>query len=463
VGDAADLVRIYLHEAGRVSLLTREAEVDLAKRIERGHLKTLKVLSRSRMIAREMCRLFGELNEGNISVKEIVFSSDENDEIVKGRERAVRDALENIQCLERQLVKLRANHSIRPIHSVGNRWAVGRRQVRISRLIQSIGLGQAHRLAFIEKIREMQEALQSVEREVESLEKKLQLRPLDRALLNGLRHSRRKLAAIEHRAACSVVELKRTCKELCAAVQATEAAKSELAEANLRLVVAIAKKFANRGLELADLIQEGNLGLMKAVDRFDYHRGYKFSTYATWWIRQSVMHAIADQGRTIRVPVHMIERINKLTRTVRQLVQDRGRKPKAEEIAKSMGLPLNEVQDILRIAQTPISLDMPIGKEEESHFGDLIEDRGIISAAEVVISTNLKQYTQAALKTLTSREEKIIRMRFGLEDGNACTLEEVGESFAVTRERIRQIETRALRKLRRLSGKLELRTLLDAF
>jgi RNA polymerase primary sigma factor len=458
-------VRVYLHEAGRISLLTREAEVTIAKRMERGQLKILKILSRSRMIAREICRLFGESNEGKISVQEIVFSpeDEETDELVEARRRAARVAIENIRCLERQLAKLRATHRIRATRGAAHRWAVGRRQVRISRLIRSIGLGHTHHLAFIEMIRETYEALQRVERELESIEKRIQLRPRDTSLRNERRECRRELAAIEERAACSGVELKRTYKKLRAALQATEAAKRELAEANLRLVVAIARKFVNRGLELADLIQEGNLGLMKAVEKFDYHRGYKFSTYATWWIRQSVMRAFANQGRTIRVPVHIFERINKVTRTVRQLVQERGRKPSAEEISKNIGLPLNEVQDILRIAQRPISLDMPIGKQDETHFGDLIEDRSVISAAEVVIGTNLKQCTQAALKILTSREEKIIRMRFGLEDGDACTLEQVGERFAVTRERIRQIEATALRKLRSQSGKLQLRALLDAF
>ena len=272
-----------------------------------------------------------------------------------------------------------------------------------------------------------------------------------------------RLGRIEERAESSAIELKRTHKDILASVQATRAAKRELVEANLRLVVAIGKKFVNRGLEFVDLIQEGNLGLMRAVDKFDYRCGYKFSTYATWWIRQSCMRAIADQGRTIRVPVHMIARINKLRRVVVQLVKDLGRRPSTEDIAKHMEIPSDEVQKILEVAQVPVSLDTPIGAEQDAQLGDFVEDRGVISAAEIVIGNNLKLCTAAVLKTLNPREEKIIKMRFGLDDGNAYTLDEVGQSFALTRERIRQIEAKALRKLRRQSHNNGLRALLNAF
>ena len=312
-------------------------------------------------------------------------------------------------------------------------------------------------------LREMVEQLESTEIRARRLELRLRVRPADKDLRNELQRCRRNVASVEEEAACPAIRLKRTYKDILAAIQATDAAKRDMAEANLRLVVAIARKFINRGLEFLDLIQEGNLGLMKAVDKFEYRRGYKFSTYATWWIRQSMVRAVADQARTIRLPVHMIERINKLKRAVRQLVQECGHKPTAEEIGRRMGLSPYEVRNVLKIAQIPISLNTPAGKDKDGHFGDFIEDRSVISAAEVAIGNNLRQRTQAVWKTLSSREEMIVKLRFGLYGGNERTLEEVGRRFAVTRERIRQIEAKALRKLRRHSCRQELRVLLNAF
>jgi RNA polymerase primary sigma factor len=298
---------------------------------------------------------------------------------------------------------------------------------------------------------------------VKRLETRLDARPANKYLRNELRGCRGRIGQIEERAASSSAELKRTYKNILASLQVTEAAGHDLVQANLRLVISIGKKFVNRGLEFVDLIQEGNLGLMRAVDKFQYRRGYRFSTYATWWIRQSIMRGIADQARTIRVPVHMIERINKLSRAVRELVQELGCRPSTEDIAKRLGAPPDVVRNVLNIRQVPISLDTPIGEEQDAHLGDFVEDRTVISPAEVVISNSLKQRTAAILKTLTYREEKIIKMRFGLDDGNSHTLEEVGQSFAVTRERIRQIEAKALRKLRRQSHSQGLRALLDTF
>ena len=465
VEDPSDVVRTYLREAGRISLLTRGAEVEVAKRIERGQLNTLKVLSRSAMATQQISALRGELTTGKRPIQEIVTPGQHEwtDEEATRRTREVIAIANQIERLNRQLVRLKAKSNTNPSSRRARTWTIARQRVQISRLIRSIGLTQSERLRLIERIRDTVEKINSLEFEMKKLEARLQVRPTNRYLRTERRRCRARLRRIEERAESSSVELKRTYKGIRSGIQAAETAKQELVQANLRWVVAIAKKYVHRGLEFVDLIQEGNLGLMKAVDKFEYRRGYKFCTYATWWIRQSMMRAIADQARTIRVPVHMVERINRLMRTIRHLVPELGRKPNPEEIAKSMGLAPGEVWKVLKVAQTPISLDTPIREKQDTDLGDLIEDRGVISAAEVVISNDVKQCTAAVLKILSYREEKIIRMRFGLDDGNAHTLEEVSRNFAVTRERIRQIEAKALGKLRRLPGSEGLRALLNAF
>ena len=343
-------------------------------------------------------------------------------------------------------------------------YAVARHRILISKLFRSIQFTHGQRKQLIETVRLAVEELRPLERELNRAEKKVEASRANgnKDLRKDLRLLRQRLADFEDRTQSSAVDLRRSNQNIISGEEQAEAAKRELIEANLRLVVSIAKKYTNRGLQFLDLIQEGNIGLMKAVDKFEYRRGYKFSTYATWWIRQAITRAIADQARTIRIPVHMIETINKLIRTSRQLVQEYGREPTSEEIAKRMEIPVVKVRKVLKIAQEPISLETPIGEEEDSHLGDFIEDRGVISPAEAVININLKEQTESVLKTLTPREEKVIKMRFGLDDGSEHTLEEVGQSFAVTRERIRQIEAKALRKLRHPSRSRKLRAFLDA-
>ena len=459
-----DVVRMYLREAGRRPLLTRGGEVEVAKRAERGELDTLKALSRSATAIDEIYRLRGELAAGKRSIQEIVLPDEQEwtHEGVARRRCEVIAAVDELERLNRQLIRLKAKNAVERNGGRARSWVLARQRVRISRLIRSLGFTPAERLRLIEKIRETVETLSCLELKRSGLETRVRARPGDESLRSELRGCRGRLREFEEEGATSSVEVSGTYKHILAGVRATETAKHELVEANLRLVVAIAKKFVNRGLEFVDLVQEGNIGLMKAVDKFEYRRGYKFSTYATWWIRQSLMRGIADQGRTIRVPVHVFERINKLMRTISQLVQERGRKPSIAEIAERLGIPSDEVQKALEVAQVPISLDAPIGQDQDAYLGDFIEDRAVPSATEVVINNDLKQRTAAVLKTLGFREEKVIKMRFGLEDGNAHTLEEVGQSFAVTRERIRQIEAKALRTLRAPSRNQELRALINA-
>ncbi len=466
-----DPVRMYLREMGTVPLLTREGEVEIAKRIERGQLNVLKALSRSPIVIHALFELAARLKLGQKSIKEVVvFDDDElTEDRISERLKDVVATIEEIERLYKKLGQLRAKRdaiprSKRPRDYRRYSWVAAEHRILISKLVRSIPYTHTQRKALIGALRQAADEMRPLEREANRLEKRVEATRANgnRELRKELRQARSNLGDFEGRIQASAMELRRSYQNIMNGEEQAEAAKGELIEANLRLVVSIAKKYTNRGLQFLDLIQEGNIGLMKAVDKFEYRRGYKFSTYATWWIRQAITRAIADQARTIRIPVHMIETINKLIRTSRQLVQEYGREPTSEEIAKRMEIPVVKVRKVLKIAQEPISLETPIGEEEDSHLGDFIEDRGVISPAEAVININLKEQTESVLKTLTPREEKVIKMRFGLDDGSEHTLEEVGQSFAVTRERIRQIEAKALRKLRHPSRSRKLRAFLDA-
>jgi RNA polymerase primary sigma factor len=455
----ADPAHLYFREMATVPLLNRESEVVIAKRIEHGQSVVLKALSRSPLVLREILNIGDQIKNGQISIRDVVsFDDDEvTDDLLEEKRAAA------LRTIDRIRKHARAAHNIglkisrcskRSLLYKKHLSMLARHRIPVASNIRSLELSDAQHDRFVGIIKDIVSKVVACERDIHKLSGRLTAtrRLEDAQTIKGkIRQLKSEMKRLEGEAFVSLPELKQTLATIKSGELESDIAKREMVEANLRLVVSIARKYNNRGVQFLDLVQEGNIGLMKAVDKFEYRRGYKFGTYATWWIRQAITRAIADQSRTIRIPVHMNEAINKLARTSRSLVQEYGREPTSEEIARNMDFPVSKIRKILEITRAPISLDAPVGEQGDIRLGDLIQDSGVVSPADAVLNINLREKTTSVLKVLTPREEQVLKMRFGLEDGSEHTLEEVGRRFSVTRERIRQIEAKALQKLRHSS------------